>query len=114
MAIVGCAVWFAYGDVLQFLAGQWRSQPMYSYGFLIPVLSGYIVWAGRKRLAEIIPEPRPLAGSCLLAISLTALLLGEVGIMVSLQELSFPFAVAGIVLATLGFGFLKALLFPIG
>jgi EpsI family protein len=86
---------------------------MYSYGFLIPVLSGYMVWARRKQLAEMTPEPRLVAGGCLLAISLAVLLLGEAGMMLSLQELSFPFALAGMVLAILGFGFLRALLFPI-
>ena len=113
LVLVTGAVLFAYGGVLQVMAGQWRSQDMYSYGFLIPVLSGYIVWAERKRLAEIRPEPQPVPGGCLLAICLAALLLGEVGMLLSVQELSLPFALGGIVLAILGFGFLRALLFPI-
>jgi len=107
---------FLYREVLINLARQWRGIDIYSYGFLVPVISFYLFWVKRKQLARIQVRPSYLSYLCgflVLLISLIMLLVGNVGGILSLQELSLPFSIAGVVVFLLGFNFLKILWLPI-
>ena len=104
---------FLYREVLINLARQWRGMDIYSYGFLVPVISFYLFWVKRKQLARIQVRPSYLCGFLVLLISLFMLLIGNVGGILSLQELTLPLSIAGVVVFLLGFNFLKILWLPI-
>ena len=44
------ALAICYWDVMYMLANQWWSNSMYTHGFLIPIIAGYVCWATRGKL----------------------------------------------------------------
>lgn len=112
-AIVLVALGAVYADVGSALAATWRSNPMYSYGVLIPVISGYLVWMRRHRIRDLEVRPSSILGWPLLAIGLASLLVGKAGGVMVVQELSLIPTLAGVVLLVLGRSFFQALWGPI-
>jgi len=104
---------FCYAGVLTGLANHWWSDNMYSYGFLIPIISLYLVWIRRERLLNIRPVPSSLSGSILLSAGLLMFVVGQVGGILSVQELSLIVTLLGIVLLILGTRAFKVLWFPV-
>lgn len=86
---------------------------MYSYGFLIPGISAYLVWLRRDKLFQLKPLPDYMAGSFLLAAGLSALFIGQAGGILALQQVSLMITLPGIVLFLFGRVVLKALWLPI-
>ena len=104
---------FCYVGVLTGLAKHWWSDNMYSYGFLIPFISLYLVWIRRERLLPVRPEPSLLGGSVLFAAGLLMFVAGQIGGITSVQELSLIVTLLGSVLLILGARAFKVLWFPV-
>ncbi len=116
LALVGLlAAAFAvtYSKVLAALVREWWASEAYSYGFLIPGISVWLVWARRHALAALQAAPSYAGGVPVLLCALLLLLLGQAGSLVVFQELSLVAAVAGAVLLVLGRPFLRLLRLPI-
>src|SRR4030042_3057391 len=79
---------FLYGKVFLTLAGQWRSQVMYSHGFLIPLISLYLVWIQRNKLSRAKTVSSNWFGYIMLSAGLSMLLVGYAGAIPTLQEIS--------------------------
>jgi len=47
------ALILVYLPVIYDLIIEWYSDPNYSHGFLVPIISGYLIWKKRKELSEI-------------------------------------------------------------
>ena len=47
--VVLLAVLVAYRDVWPWLLTEWRDNPYYSHGALVPVLSLFLIWLSRRR-----------------------------------------------------------------
>lgn len=112
----GCvvaAVLFCYGPVFAGMLLQWWNISFYSYAFLIPVVSAYLVWIRRDRLSAIVPQPQYVSGTVLLGIGLLALLIGQVGGIKALQQVSLLVTLPGIILLLFGNAALKALWLPL-
>jgi EpsI family protein len=92
----------AHADALAALVRTWRDSAMYSYGFLIPAISLYLVWRRRELLAQLAVRPARLEGLLLLGFGISMLMVGRLGSMQIVQQLAFPFAIAGTVLFVLG------------
>jgi EpsI family protein len=105
---------FCYAGVFASLAGQWWNNDMYSYGFLIPWISLYLIWIRRETLSRISPLPNYTGGVPFFITGMGMLLLGQAGGIITLQEISLMFTIPGLVLLLLGTRFLKALWLPIG
>ena len=48
-----------YAPVLKILVQQWYNDADYSHGFLVPLLSLYLIWQRREKLALIVRRPSP-------------------------------------------------------
>ena len=46
-----------FGPVLRSLADEWASFPSLSHGFVVPLISAYLVWVRRADLARMAPAP---------------------------------------------------------
>lgn len=103
-----------YAAVLKALVGQWWNNDVYSYGFLIPCISLYLVWTRRQELRQMAPSRNYTAGTALVAAGLLMLILGRAAAVMAVQELSLIVTLAGVVLFTLGSAYFKALRLPIG
>ena len=62
---------FAYGGVFQLFFNTWTSRDDYSHGFLIPLISIYLVWVNREKLKKMQVSPSIGLGSVLMALLVT-------------------------------------------
>ena len=117
-AVLGAAVLALYVPVFRELCALWLYGTYYSYGFLVPIFSGYLAWdavcadarehggAGRADLDT--------GGFVIMAVGLAALGLGIAVGSLALRTLSLPAVVMGAAVATLGRALARRLAFPIG
>ena len=101
-----------YHEVFARLVAQWYEDPDYSHGFLVPLVSAYLVWERRGILARVGVTPSAW-GIGVLAVGLLMLLLGSLGAELYLQRSSFLIVISGLVLLLLGHAFLRTVAFPI-
>jgi EpsI family protein len=107
------ALGWCYIDVARLLVGQWASNDMYSHGFLVPVIAGYVMWERREGIAASWGQPSYAAGGAVLLIGLTLLTVGRISGIGLAQQLSMLPTLGGIVLLLGGLGLLRAVWFPI-
>jgi exosortase len=101
-----------YASILYRLVGQWYDSADYSHGFLVPLLSGYLVWRRRDTLAKV--PRRPSAwGMLVVLLSLGILFLGSLGAELFLSRVSLIGVICGLVIYFGGWALLRALAFPI-
>jgi exosortase len=94
MTVVLIAV---YAPVTAELARDWIRDPNYSHGFLIPVISAFLVWQGRHKLTAVPARPS-WWGMVGLLLAAALLVLGAAGAEVFTQRVSLVLALASIVL----------------
>ncbi len=110
-ALAAAMVW-TYWLVIPGLVAQWWNEPEYSHGFLVPVISGYLIWTKRDVLRAT-PIAPGYWGIGLMAFALITYITGNVGADLFLQRVSLLMMVAGGILYTVGWAMLRALLFPL-
>lgn len=113
VATLGFVFVFLFYPVIQGLVLDWSTHYEYSHGFLIPLLSGYLIWCRRRELQECSGETS-LAGFGILLFGLTFYVLGLSGQEEFVQRLSLPVTLAGLVYFLAGRRITKISLFPIG
>jgi len=87
----------AFGGAMQLLVSRWYHDDFYSYAFLIPAISGYMLWMQRDAVRSSLGPADYRVGIPFLALGLLGLLVGRAGSFGVLQMLSLVPAVAGIV-----------------
>lgn len=111
---VAAAFVFCYADVLQILQWQWSVNDAYSHGYLVPIISAWLVWSQRERLYQVAVSPALVSGSAVLMVGGTLLVVGRVSGVVGVQEVSGFITLVGLVLLFLGARALRVLFVPIG
>ncbi|MDQ3010253.1 MAG: exosortase/archaeosortase family protein [Acidobacteriota bacterium] len=104
----------AYHDVLWRLVDDWRVDENYSHGFLIPIVSGYAIWAKREQISSIPLEPRWILGGALAIVAVLMLFAGVLGAESYITRLSLVLSLASLTIYFGGLNWLRQLLFPIG
>ncbi len=99
-----------YASVLKLLVYQWYIDPDYSHGFLVPVLSAFLIWQRRDTLRLIPRQPSPW-GMVIVAGSLGLLFLGSLGAELSMARLSMLGTICGLIVYFAGSKFLRAMAF---
>jgi EpsI family protein len=110
--LVALAFGFLYGRLVPGLVNDWYTYSPYSYGFLVPVIAGYLVWQKRERLKTLAVSPS-YWGILTLAAAVLLSLIGQAISDSFVMRVSMVFAMAALVQAMLGNRFLKELGFPI-
>ena len=109
---IGAGVLLAAGTLLAFrdpilaMAAQWDGSPMYSYGYVIPFISAYLLWSRREQFTHHPVAPSRLAGGAVVLGSLAALAMGRVNAIQIIEQLAFVSAIVGIVLFVFGRAYL--------
>jgi len=102
-----------YAPVLKSLVSQWWNDPDYAQGFLIPLVSVYVLWLQRDRWMN--SEMRPRNFGFLVMLGAVVLLVGgSLGAELFTSRVSLLFLLAGMVLFLAGWTMLRALAFPLG
>jgi len=102
-----------YSGVFLSLLRQWRSNEIYSHGFLIPFISLYLLLYKRDSIAECRPKPDYLYGIPAVAFALVCLLAGRIAGILVLEEVSIVFSIAAILLLLFGRSLLRVVWFPV-
>lgn len=113
LALTGVWLWL-YHDVIRRLADDWRVDPNYSHGFLIPCISGYAVWSQRARLASLPLAPNYGWGGITLLLSVLLLWAGVISGELYFARIALLLSLVGLTLYGFGWTWLRALAFPIG
>lgn len=96
------------------LAGIWSSRDDYSHGFLIPIISAYLIWNFRGKLLDLPLQPARLAGMGMLLLSGVAVVAAQIGSMVTPGGVALVGMIVGAVLLIAGLEWAKRLAIPIG
>ncbi|MGO9517412.1 MAG: exosortase/archaeosortase family protein [Candidatus Korobacteraceae bacterium] len=100
-----------YAPVLRILLDQWYRDPDYSHGFLVPLLSAYLIWARRDKLRQVPRRPSPW-GMVIFLGALGLLVLGSLGAELFLARFSLLCTICGLIVYFCGGVMLRALAFP--
>lgn len=114
VAVLIAAFVFLYAPTMSALVSMWWSSDDYGHGFLVPFIALYLTWLKRGQLRRRPVEPSLMIGLPLAAAAGIALIVGNVGGVELLQELSMIAMIAGLVALLLGASYLKVLALPIG
>jgi exosortase len=101
-----------YWHVLAKLVSDWYHDDNYSHGFLIVPLALYFVWERREKLRKIPAAPSALGFVVVLG-SVAVLIAGILGSELFLTRISIVGTVVGVTLFLWGWGYLRALAFPL-
>ncbi len=112
-ALLAAVFIFSHIKLFTLLVGSWLNSSVYSHGFLVPLISLYLVWEYKGMLGRISPSPAYVSGFLLLLFGLILHLTGQRAGVLIIQEASLIVTIAAIVLFILGPRFLKGLAFPI-
>jgi len=102
-----------YAAVIKFLVDDWINLPDFSHGFLIPIISLYIVYEKRREWSKVIFEGQ-WSGLFWICLGVLLLLVGNLATEYFIMRLSLLLVLGGIILFLAGMGPLKILLFPLG
>ena len=102
VALAAIAFGLCYTGVIVTLVTTWANSYLYSYGFAVAFISGYMLWttSGKLGTLDLVPDylfgvPVTLAGIAMLAA-------GHLGALVSLQQVSLLVTLAGFILMLFG------------
>ena len=101
-----------YSPVLWRLVKQWYDDPDYSHGFLVPLMSAYLIWQRRDKLAEVARKPSNW-GLLVVVGSLGLLFLGSLGAELFLTRISIIVTICGLIVYFSGWALLRAMSFPL-
>src|SRR4030067_1627280 len=102
-----------YFPELRSMVITWSDKKEYSHGFLIPLISGYVVWLKRDRLRGT-PFICNVKGLFMLVVGIVLLIIGNISFESSIRQYSFILSVMGLIYFMLGIEMYKTLLFPVG
>ena len=113
--LIGAAVlvaMLAFHGALMELARRWATQEEYSHGFLIPVVSAWLLWRRRSALRAAVGRPS-WTGPVLVLLALAMHVIGELSAVFILSQIAFVIVLVGIVLSIGGYRLLTAAFVPI-
>jgi exosortase D (VPLPA-CTERM-specific) len=95
-----------------YLYGQWRDREEYSHGFLIPLVSAFLLWQRREELKGVAWRGS-WSGVAVTLLGLAIYFLGSLASITTLDAYAFVIVLAGCVLAAFGWQVFKVALVPI-
>lgn len=101
-----------YADGLERMVGQWSGKAEYSYGYLVPFISLFLIWQ-RADVLRRIPFRGSWAGLGIVAVGMLLLIVGKLSVLYSLIQYSFLVVLAGCVLAMVGWRAFRILSVPL-
>lgn len=110
LAVVVAAL--AFSGALLNLVHRWSWEEEYSHGFLIPVVSAWLLWTRREAIRASIGQPSWL-GVPLIVLALAMHLIGQLSSIFVLSQLAFIITLFAIALAVGGYTLWRVTLVPI-
>jgi hypothetical protein len=112
LAVSVVAIIVPFAHVLANLYSLWNLQPEYSHGFIIPMLSAFLIWRQRGELRDM-PLTGSWTGVLLIAAGLALRYVGEFSTMHTLEHYAFLLVLYGLVLSLTGPAVFRRLWMPL-
>lgn len=109
-----CIFLYLYKDVFSALIQSWINVPAHSHGFFVPLVSLYIVWEYRQRIALEKISPNLFFGASLLLFACLLFLFGKASMVNIVQQGSMLVMICALIILLLGVHFMKILWVPVG
>lgn len=101
-----------FSGALSELIHRWNQQEEYSHGFLIPIVTAWLLWTRREALIASVGRPA-WTGPILILLALAMHVIGELSAIFILSQVGFVLVLIGIVLSAGGNSLLKVAFVPI-
>jgi exosortase D (VPLPA-CTERM-specific) len=101
-----------FGPALSELVQRWNEQAEYSHGYLIPLVTLWLLWTRREALRANIGRPSWL-GIIPILLAITMHIIGQLSAFLVFSQIGFVFGLVGIVIAMGGYSLLKVAFIPI-
>jgi exosortase D (VPLPA-CTERM-specific) len=111
LALIAAAA-FAFSGALSELSWRWWNEEEYSHGFLIPLVSAWLLWSRREVLLANIGRPS-WTGPALIVLAILMHIIGEYTSIFILSHIAFILVLFGIALAAGGYTLLRVAFVPI-
>jgi EpsI family protein len=95
------------------LVNLWWTRYGFSHGFLVPLVSLYLAWLQKPALQHIPVAPALGPGFLWLIVATLLLLASQAGGVITTASVALILVLAGLILLLCGYGYLKALAFPL-
>ncbi len=102
-----------YYSELYSMVQTWAGKKEYSHGFLVPLISSYIIWTKRQELRNAIVSPE-WKGLAVLMTGVFLYIVGNVAFEPFVRQVSFIVTIIGLIYLLLGKEMLRLLIFPAG
>lgn len=102
VALAAIAFGLCYTGVIVTLVTIWANSYLYSYGFAVAFISGYMLWTASGKLGTLDLVPDYLFGVPVTLAGIAMLALGHLGALVSLQQVSLLVTLTGFILMLFG------------
>lgn len=112
MLIAGLVI-VGYSDIFVWMYGRYMGEDSYySHGFLIPIVTAYLIWLKREKLQELSPKSSSL-GFLLVVLAILMHVFGTAVYVFSISGFTLWILVVGISLALYGQEITRIILFPL-
>ena len=102
VGVAGMSFAICYAAVVASLVTLWSTSPLYSHGYAVPLIAGWLCWTKHHTSAPIPRKPDYTLGVPLILAGVGLLIIGQIGAIVTVTQTSLIVAVAGFVLVFFG------------
>jgi exosortase D (VPLPA-CTERM-specific) len=111
LVVAAAAIALMFTPTFAYLYAQWQTEE-YSHGFLLPLVSGYLIWQRRHQL-EATPFTGSWAGAGVVVFGIALYFLGSLASITTLDAYALVIVVAGGLLAVMGWQAFRIVLVPV-
>ncbi len=112
LVLVAIMAGIAYWDSLQEMVHRWSTSEEYGYGYLIPVITGFLIWQRKNEIAKQEFE-FSLLGLILVIISSLVFFMGTIATVHAVAQYAFVLSVLGVALSLLGWKTFRIIAIPL-
>jgi len=113
LALIVALIGFSFKDSILAMESKWANSEEYGYGYIIPIITLFLIWQRKNDLARIKFHPA-VAGLVLVALGGILLFLGSIATTHTLSQYGLVITIMGVALALLGWQAFKIVAIPLG
>ncbi len=99
--ILAALIGYVFRDGIEAMIGNWNNQEEYSHGWLLPAVTGYLIWQEKDILSRINPKGS-WVGVCIAVFAILLFLVGELSTLYIIVQYALVVLIFGLVLAMEG------------
>jgi exosortase D (VPLPA-CTERM-specific) len=111
LLVAAAAITLMFAHTFAYLYGQWQAEE-YSHGFLIPLVSAYLIWQRRRQLEQM-PFTGSWAGAGVVALGIALYFIGSLASITTVDAYALVLAIGGSMLAVMGWQAFRIVLVPV-